>query len=49
MIGRSGPHHAPTFVIQVSIKGVGEAQAEGLNKQEAEREAAQALLDRIEG
>ena len=49
VIGRSGPHHAPTFVIQVSIKGVGEAQAEGLNKQEAEREAAQALLDRIEG
>jgi ribonuclease-3 len=49
VIGRSGPHHAPTFVIQVSIRGVGEAQAEGLNKQEAEREAAQALLDRIDG
>jgi ribonuclease-3 len=49
IVGRSGPHHAPTFVVKVSIKGVGEAQAEGLNKQEAEREAAQALLDRIEG
>jgi ribonuclease-3 len=47
VIGRSGPPHAPTFVVQVSINGVGEASAEGLAKQEAETEAAQALLDRL--
>jgi ribonuclease-3 len=45
--GRSGPQHAPTFVVKVSIRGVGEAEAEGLTKQEAETEAAQALLDRL--
>jgi ribonuclease-3 len=49
LVGRSGPHHAPTFVVKVSIRSVGEAKAEGLSKQEAEREAAQALLDQIEG
>ena len=47
VIGRSGPHHAPTFVVKVSIQGVGEAEAEGLTKQEAETEAAQALLEQL--
>jgi ribonuclease III len=47
VVGRSGPHHAPTFVVQVSIRGVGEAQAEGLNKQEAETAAAEALLEKL--
>jgi ribonuclease-3 len=47
VIGRSGPQHAPTFVVRVSIRGVGEAEAEGLSKQDAETEAAQALLDRL--
>ncbi len=47
MIGRSGPQHAPTFVVRVSIKGVGEAEAEGLAKQEAETAAAQALLEKL--
>jgi len=45
--GRSGPQHAPTFVVKVSIRGVGEAEAEGLTKQEAETAAAQALLDQL--
>jgi ribonuclease-3 len=47
LLGRSGPHHAPTFVVKVSIKGVGEAEAEGLNKQEAETAAAAALLEKL--
>jgi len=47
VIGRSGPQHAPTFVVRVTIQGVGEAEAEGLAKQEAETEAAQALLDKL--
>jgi len=45
--GRSGPQHAPTFVVRVSIRGVGEAEAEGLTKQEAETEAAKALLEQL--
>jgi ribonuclease-3 len=45
--GRSGPQHAPTFVVKVSIRDIGEAEAEGLTKQEAETDAAQALLDRL--
>ncbi len=47
LTSRTGPHHAPTFVVEVSIKGVGEASAEGLSKQEAETEAAKALLEQL--
>ena len=45
--GRSGPHHAPTFTVEVEIAGVGAASAEGLSKQEAETEAARALLEKL--
>jgi ribonuclease III len=45
---RSGPHHAPRFVVEVAIKGVGEANAEGLSKQEAETAAASALLEKLQ-
>ena len=44
---RSGPHHAPRFVVEVEIRGVGTASAEGLSKQEAETEAAKALLEKL--
>ncbi len=44
---RSGPHHAPKFVVEVEIRGVGTATAEGCSKQEAETAAAKALLDRL--
>jgi len=44
LVGRSGPQHAPTIVVKVAIRGVGEAEAEGATKQEAETEAAKALL-----
>lgn len=45
--GRSGPHHAPRFIVDVEIKGVGTASAEGLSKQEAETAAAQTLLEKL--
>ncbi|HEY6917523.1 MAG TPA: ribonuclease III [Allosphingosinicella sp.] len=45
--GRSGAHHAPKFIVEVAIKGVGEAQAEGTSKQEAETAAAKALLEKV--
>ena len=48
LVGRSGPHHAPRFIVEVSIKGVGEARAEGLTKQEAETAAAEALLAEVQ-
>jgi len=44
---RSGPHHAPRFEVAVTIRGVGEARAEGPSKQEAETAAAQALLEKL--
>jgi ribonuclease-3 len=44
---RSGPHHAPRFTVEVEIAGVGAAQADGLSKQEAETEAAKALLEQL--
>ena len=44
---RSGPHHAPKFVVEVEIRNVGSASAEGLSKQEAETEAARALLEKL--
>lgn len=47
MTGRSGPHHAPRFVVTVSIKGAGEASAEGGSKQEAETAAAKSLLAKL--
>jgi ribonuclease-3 len=46
---RSGPHHAPRFTVEVEIPGVGKASAEGLSKQEAETEAAKALLEQLIG
>jgi ribonuclease-3 len=42
---KSGAHHAPRFTVRVSVKGLGEATAEGSSKQEAETAAASALLE----
>jgi ribonuclease III len=45
LISRFGPHHQPRFRVKVSLGPHGEAEAEGANKQEAEKEAAAALLE----
>jgi ribonuclease-3 len=47
VVRRSGPQHAPTFVVRVSIHKLGEAEAEGASKQDAETEAALALLEKL--
>jgi len=47
LVGRSGPHHAPTFVVTVAVAGAGEASAEALSKQDAETLAAEALLEKL--
>ena len=44
LVERSGPDHAAKFTVAVSIKGVGEAEASGSSKQEAETLAAAAFL-----
>lgn len=49
LVGRHGPHHAPTFTVTVAIPGRNgaEASAEGASKQEAETAAARALLEKL--
>ena len=45
LISRSGPHHAPSFVVKVTLAGGREAEAEGATKQDAETAAAAKLLE----
>lgn len=44
-LSRSGPSHAPTFVIGVFIDGELKADAEGKSKKDAEQKAAKLFLD----
>ena len=48
LVERSGPHHQSRFTVRVSVHGVEPVEAEGSSKQEAERLAAQSILQRIE-
>ena len=43
---RTGPDHAPTFVIEVSIGALPPGRGEGRNRREAEQAAATAVLRR---
>lgn len=47
-VGRAGPPHAPTFVIEVSVNGLPAVTGEGTSKRKAQQEAAEALLRHIE-
>ena len=47
LVERTGPQHAPTFVVEVTINGIGSASAEGASKQEAETAAAAKLLEQL--
>jgi ribonuclease-3 len=46
VVAREGPDHAPTFTVAVEVEGFPPAQARGKSRQEAEKSAAQALLQR---
>ena len=46
-VGREGPAHAPKFVIEVEVKGHAAVRGAGGNKREAERIAAQTLLETL--
>lgn len=45
-IERSGPDHAPRFIIQVDVENMDGAQGEGASKRDAEQAAARALMAR---
>lgn len=47
VIDRSGPAHAPHFVVEVEVKGLPGTKGQGASKREAEKAAAQAALDQI--
>lgn len=47
LVERSGPDHAARFRVAVAIHNVGEAEAEGSSKQEAEKQAAEEFLKRF--
>jgi ribonuclease-3 len=48
LVSQTGAHHAPRFTVRVEVQRLGEATAEGLSKQEAETEAAAALLSQLQ-
>lgn len=48
LVERSGPDHAPRFVVRVTVAGRGQADGEGGSKRLAERAAAAALLEKPE-
>ena len=46
VVDRKGPDHAPVFTVQVVVAGVDPVFASGRSRQEAEKAAAKALLER---
>ena len=47
-VGREGPPHAPVFVVDVAVEGHAPGRGRGGSKREAERLAAEALLERLD-
>jgi len=47
VVRQSGADHSPRFTVRVTIPKLGEAEAEGSSKQEAETRAASALLQKL--
>lgn len=45
-IERSGPDHAPRFVIEVDVEEISVARGEGASKRDAEQAAARAMMER---
>ncbi|MDP1631539.1 MAG: ribonuclease III [Caulobacter sp.] len=46
IVGRTGPDHAPQFTVSVAIEGFDPEQGAAGSRQEAEKAAAQVMLDR---
>lgn len=47
VVEKSGPAHAPKFVIEASVKGFPSAEAEGNSKRDAQKAAAEKLLKTV--
>ncbi len=47
VLDRSGPDHAPVFVVSVTVKGLTPAKGEGASKREAEKHAAETMLGQL--
>jgi ribonuclease-3 len=47
IVDRSGPDHAPVFVLRVSVDGYGYVDAEGASRRQAEKIAARNMLKKI--
>jgi ribonuclease III len=47
VVDRSGPDHAAKFTVRVSVRKVGEVEASGPSKQDAETEAARLFMERF--
>lgn len=48
VVGRDGPAHNPSFVVEVEVQGFAPEKAEGSSKRLAEKTAAATLLARLE-
>jgi ribonuclease-3 len=46
LVSRDGPDHAPRFVVEARVEGLGSEKGEGGSKREAEQDAATRLLAR---
>lgn len=49
LLRQSGPAHAPTYVMEVRVKGFESMEAEGTSKREAEKKAAALLWGKVRG
>jgi len=47
VVNRSGPDHAATFTVRVSVHNIGDAEGTASNKQEAEKRAAKAFMEQF--
>ncbi len=47
VVDRSGPDHAPIFVLRVSVEGHGYIDADGASRRQAEKTAARRMLKKI--
>lgn len=47
IIARTGPDHAPDFVMQVSVNGFDPVQSKGASRRQAEKTAARQLLKKL--
>lgn len=47
IVERSGPDHAPVFTVTVAVEGHGDASGQGASKRDAEKAAAEKMLEQI--